>query len=88
MKLSKQTAIDIRKALVDKDVQAIAKSYQSKGLSFTRFIWDAFHSIGHDKTNEILLANNQLTVIGGYITDINDAHIETMLKVAFKDCKF
>lgn len=88
MKLSKQTAIDIRKALVDKDVQAIAQSYQSKGLSFTRFIWDAFHSIGHDKTNEILLANNQLTVIGGYITDVNDAHIEAMLKVAFKDCRF
>lgn len=88
MKLSKQTATDIRNALIGKDVTAIARMYQEKGLTFTRFIWDAFHSIGHAKTNEILTANNKLTVIGGYITDINDSHIESMLKVAFKDCKF
>lgn len=88
MKLSKQTATDIRNALIGKDVAAIARMYQEKGLTFTRFIWDAFHSIGHAKTNEILTANNKLTVIGGYITDINDSHIESMLKVAFKDCKF
>lgn len=88
MKLSKQTAIDIRGALIGKDVPAIAKAYQEKGLSFTRFIWDAYHAIGHAKTTEILTANNKLTVIGGYVTDINDSHIETMLKTAFKDCKF
>lgn len=88
MKLSKQTATDIRKALNGKDLPAIAKIYQEKGLTFTRFIWDAYHSIGHAKTNGILTANNKLTVIGGYITDINDTHIETMLKLAFNDCKF
>lgn len=88
MKLSKQTAIAIRNALSNKDLHSIAKSYQSKGLTFTRFIWDAYHSIGHAKTNEILTANNKLTVIGGYITDINDSHIETMLKLAFSDCRF
>lgn len=88
MKLTKQTAIDIREALAGKDVQAIAEAYRSEGLSFKRFIWDAFYSIGHTKTSEILLANNNLTVVGGYITDINDSHIETMLKAAFKDCKF
>lgn len=88
MKLSKQTAIAIRNALSNKDLPSIAKAYQSKGLTFTRFIWDAYHSIGHAKTNEILTANNKLTVIGGYITDINDSHIETMLKLAFSDCKF
>lgn len=88
MKLSKQTATEIRNALIGKDVPAIARKYQEKGLTFKRFIWDAFHSIGHAKTNEILTANNNLTVIGGYITDLNDSHIESMLKMAFKDCKF
>lgn len=88
MKLSKQTATGIRNALSNKDLSAIAKVYQSKGLTFKRFIWDAYHSIGHAKTNEILMANNKLTLIGGYITDLNDSHIETMLKLAFNDCKF
>lgn len=88
MKLSKQTATDIRNALSNKDLPAIAKLYQERGLTFKRFMWDAYHSIGHKKTNDILTANNKLTVIGGYITDINDNHIETMLKLAFNDCKF
>ena len=88
MKLSKQTATAIRNALSHKDLPGIAKIYQSKGLTFKRFIWDAYHSIGHDRTNEILMANNKLTLIGGYITDLNDTHIETMLKLAFNDCKF
>lgn len=88
MKLSKQTATAIRNALSNKDLPEMAKIYQSKGLTFRRFIWDAYHSIGPDRTNEILMANNKLTLIGGYITDLNDPHIETMLKLAFNDCKF
>lgn len=88
MKLSKQTATDIRNALSTNDLPAIAKLYQELGLTFKRFMWDAYYSIDPKKTHDILTANNKLTVIGGYITDINDSHIETMLKLAFNDCKF
>lgn len=89
MKLSKKTALEIRQALNAKDLQGIAAIYKEKGLTFTRFIWDAYHSIGHDKTREIIARNNpDVEVIGGYLVNIKDSHIETMLKAAFKDCKF
>lgn len=89
MKLSKKTALEIRQALNTKDLHGIAARYKERGLTFTRFMWDAYHSIGHNNTCEIIARNNpDVEVIGGYLTNIKDSHIETMLKVAFKDCKF
>lgn len=88
MKLTKRTAVEIREALGGKDLPGIAAVYKEKGHTFTRFIWDAYHSIGHDNTRDIIARNNSVTVIGGYITDLKDSHIETMLKVAFKDLQF
>lgn len=89
MKLSKKTALEIRRALSAKDLKGIAATYKDRGLTFTRFIWDAYHSIGYNNTREIIARNNpDVEVVGGYFVDIKDSHIETMLKVAFKDCKF
>lgn len=88
MKLTKRTAVEIREALNSKDLPGIATAYKEKGLTFTRFIWDAYHSIGHANTREIIARNNDVKVVGGYITDLKDSHIETMLKVAFKDLQF
>lgn len=88
MKLTKRTAVEIREALNSKDLPGIAAAYKGKGLTFTRFIWDAYHSIGHANTREIIARNNDVKVVGGYITDLKDSHIETMLKVAFKDLQF
>lgn len=89
MKLNKETAIAIRASLESKDLLGIAQIYKEKGLSFTRFIWDAYHSIGHSVTRDIIASHNKdVVVIGGYLTNVNDSHIETMLKRAFSDCKF
>lgn len=89
MKLSKQTAVEIRQALSTKDLQGIAAHYKDKGLTFKRFMWDAYHSIGHSHTREIIARNNpDVEVIGGYLVNIKDSHIETMLGLALKDCRF
>ncbi|CAK6596107.1 unknown function [Klebsiella phage vB_Kpn_K27PH129C1] len=88
MKLTKETAVEIRKALSDKDLLGIAAVYKEKGLTFTRFIWDAYHSMGHANTRDIIARNNDVEIVGGYITDLKDSHIETMLKVAFKDLQY
>ncbi|HBT6112156.1 TPA: hypothetical protein MCD06_004384 [Klebsiella pneumoniae] len=66
MKLTKRTAVEIREALNSKDLPGIATAYKEKGLTFTRFIWDAYHSIGHANTREIIARNNDVKVVGEY----------------------
>lgn len=91
MKLKLETARAIREALQAKgnNLQVIAGNYQERGLSFERFIWDAYHSIGHKVTVDIIQRTNpDVKVVGGYLSDVKDSHIETMLKVALKDYKF
>lgn len=89
MRLNRETAVAIRKCLESKDLLGIAHMYKEKGLSFTRFIWDAYHSIGYSVTCNIIASHNKgVIVIGGYLTNVNDSHIETMLKRALSDCKF
>ncbi|ALK86930.1 hypothetical protein [Yersinia phage vB_YenP_AP10] len=51
-------------------------------------MWDCFHAVGFNETTKIITENNAVTVIGGHITDVNDSHIETMLKVALKDVAY
>ncbi|URY98799.1 hypothetical protein 6996_0002 [Klebsiella phage 6996] len=44
--------------------------------------------MGFKETTRIIAENNAVTIIGGHLTDVNDAHIETILKVALKDLKY
>ncbi len=89
MKLSMNTAQAIREELNKHDLKTISGKYKERGLSYTRFIWDCWHSIGHAKTNDILKDNNpSLVFIGGYVQDVNDSHIETVLKKALGEFKY
>lgn len=93
MRLNKETAVALRIALEPKAVhlgglEAAAQAYKARGLTFRRFMWDCYHAVGFKETTRIISENNTVTVIGGHITDVNDTHIETMLKVALKDFKY
>ena len=94
MRLSKDTAVAMRSAIEARATHCaggivdIARAYKEKGLTFRRFMWDCFHAVGFNETTRIISENNTVTVIGGHITDINDSHIETMLKIALKDLKY
>lgn len=92
MRLSKATAEAFRKELNSRSLIGVveeAARYKAKGLTFKRFMWDCFHAIGHSKTNELITGNNaDVRVIGGYMTNVNDSHIETMLKTALKDVAY
>lgn len=94
MRLSKDTAVALRSAIESKaahnvgGLADIARAYQEKGLTFRRFMWDCFHAVGFKEITRIIAENNAVTIIGGHLTDVNDAHIETMLKVALKDLQY
>ena len=94
MRLSKETAIAMRSAIESRAAHNVGglgdvvRTYKAKGLTFRRFMWDCFHAVGFKETTRIIAEYNTVTVIGGHITDVNDAHIETMLKVALKDLKY
>ena len=94
MRLNKETATAMRQAIESRaahnvgGIEAVALAYKAKGLTFRRFMWDCFHAVGFNETTRIISENNKVTMIGGYITDVNDAHIETMLKVALKDLNY
>lgn len=93
MRLNKETAIAIRSAIEPKaahmgGLEAAAQTYKAKGLTFRRFMWDCYHAVGFKETTRIISENNTVTVIGGYITDVNDSHIETMLNTALKDVAY
>ena len=51
-------------------------------------MWDCYHAVGFKETTRIIAENNAVTIIGGHLTDVNDAHIETILKVALKDLQY
>ena len=94
MRLSKDTAAAMRSAIEsraahnDGGLADVARAYKEKGLTFRRFMWDCYHAVGFKETTRIISEHNTVTVIGGHITDVNDAHIETMLKVALKDIAY
>ena len=94
MRLNKETAIAMRQAIESRaahnvgGIESVALAYKAKGLTFRRFMWDCFHAVGFNETTRIISENNKVTVIGGHTTDVNDAHIETMLKVALKDLNY
>lgn len=94
MRLSKETVVAMRSAIESRaahnvgGIAAVARVYKEKGRTFRRFMWDCFHAVGFNETTRIIAENNTVTVIGGHITDINDSHIETMLKAALKDVAY
>lgn len=92
MRLNKATAEDFRKALESRltvGVADLAAQYKENGLTFKRFIWDCYRGVGHERTQEIITGNNtEVQVIGGYMTNVKDSHIETMLKSALKDVAY
>ncbi len=94
MRLSKDTAVALRSAIESKAAHNagglvdVARAYEEKGLTFRRFMWDCYHAVGFKETTRIIAEHNTVTVIGGHITDVTDAHIETMLKVALKDLQY
>lgn len=94
MRLNKDTAVAMRSAIESRaahnvgGIADVARVYKEKGLTFRRFMWDCYHAVGFKETTRIIAEHNTVTVIGGHITDINDSHIETMLKVALKDVAY
>lgn len=94
MRLSKDTAAALRSAIESRaahnegGLADVARAYKEKGLTFRRFMWDCYHAVGFKETTRIISEHNTVTVIGGHITDVNDSHIETMLKVALKDIAY
>lgn len=94
MRLNKDTAVALRSAIESKaahnavGVADVARTYKEKGLTFRRFMWDCYHAVGFKETTRIISEHNAVTIIGGHITDVNDAHIETMLKIALKDVAY
>lgn len=94
MRLSKDTAVALRSAIESKaahnagGLADVARAYEEKGLTFRRFMWDCYHAVGFKETTRILSEHNTVTMIGGHITDVNDSHIETILKVALKDLQY
>lgn len=94
MRLSKDTAVALRSAIESRaahnagGLADVALAYKEKGLTFRRFMWDCYHAVGFKETTRILSEHNTVTVIGGHITDVNDSHIETILKVALKDLQY
>lgn len=94
MRLSKDTAVAMRSAIESRaahnagGIADVARAYKEKALTFRRFMWDCYHAVGFKETSRIISENNAVTVIGGHITDVNDSHIETMLKVALKDVAY
>ena len=92
MRLNKATAESFRTELnscILLGVAEEAKRYKANGLTFRRFMWDCFHAVGHSKAQEIITSNNaDVQVIGGYMVNVKDTHIETMLKSALKDVAY
>lgn len=70
-------------------VREMANVYRAKGLNFTRFMWDMYHTLGDGLKTRILADRNpHLEMVGGYFTNLKDVHLDTMLKRAFSDCKY
>lgn len=94
MRLSKDTAVALRSAIESKaehnvgGLADIARAYEEKGLTFRRFMWDCCHVVGFKEITRIISEHNTVTLIGGHLTDVTDAHIETILKVALKDLQY
>lgn len=94
MRLSNDTAVALRSAIEARaahnagGLADVARAYKEKGLTFRRFMWDCYHAVGFKETTRIIAEKNAVTIIGGHLTDVNDAHIETILKVALKDLKY
>lgn len=92
MRLNKATAEDFRKELDSRLLRGVAeeaKRYKENGLTFKRFMWDCYHGVGHKRSQEIITSNNaEVQVIGGYMANVKDSHIETMLKNALKDVAY
>ena len=92
MRLNKTTAEDFRKELDSRLLRGVeeeATRYKENGLTFKRFMWDCYHCVGHEKSREIITSNNaEVQVIGGYMSNVKDSHIETMLKNALKDVSY
>lgn len=94
MRLSKDTAVAMRSAIESRaahnagGLADVVRAYKEKGLTFRRFMWDCYHAVGFKETSRIISENNTVTVVGGHITDVNDSHIETILKAALKDVAY
>lgn len=92
MRLNKATADAFRKELESRLLRGVveeAARYRENGLTFKRFMWDCYRGVGHKKAQEIITSNNaEVQVIGGYMTNVKDSHIETMLKNALKDVAY
>lgn len=92
MRLNKATADAFRQELESRltvGVAEFAAHYKENGLTFKRFIWDCYHGVGHKRSQEIITSNNaEVQVIGGYMANVNDSNIETMLKNALKDVAY
>lgn len=92
MRLNKATADAFRKELDSRllvGVADFAACYKENGLTFKRFMWDCYHGVGHRKAQEIITSNNaEVQEVGGYMTNVKDSHIETMLKNALKDVAY
>lgn len=94
MRLSKDTAVALRSAIESRashnvgGIAAVARVYKEKERTFRRFMWDCYHAVGFKEATRIIAEHNTVTLIGGHLTDVNDAHIETILKVALKDLKY
>lgn len=92
MRLNKATAEAFRKELDSRLLRGVAeeaKRYKENGLTFKRFMWDCYHGVGHKRSQEIIASNNaEVQVIGGYMANVKDYHIEKMLKSALKDVAY
>lgn len=92
MRLNKATAEAFRQELESRLLLGVADSadlYRENGLTFKRFMWDCYHGVGHKRAQEIITSNNaEVQVIGGYMANVKDSHIETMLKNALKDVAY
>ncbi len=92
MRLNKATAEAFRKELESRLLCGVAEGaarYKENGLTFKRFMWDCYHGVGHKKLQEIITSNNaEVQVIGGYMANVKDSHIETMLKNALNDVAY
>ncbi|ANN86241.1 hypothetical protein [Escherichia phage ECA2] len=94
MRLNKDTAVAMWSAIESRaahnvgGIADVARAYEEKGLTFRRFMWDCYHAVGFKETTRIITEHNTVTLIGGHLTDVADAHIETILKVALKDLKY
>ena len=94
MRLSKETSVALRSVMESRaahnagGLADIARTYKERGLTFRRFMWDCYRAVGFIDATRIIAENNEVTIIGGNLTDVNDAHIETILKVALKDLKY